>query len=61
MKIKECFIHGRYFESIEDAGLGNDMRLLIGDAICVNSSAQIIEDAKNPTKKKRVDSLKCMW
>jgi hypothetical protein len=57
MEIKECYISGQYFERMEEAGLGNEMRLLIGEAICVNTAALIIEDPKNPSKKKKVSTL----
>ena len=54
MDIRECYVEGEYFQNIEDSNMSPETKGLIGEGICVNTTAHIIEDPEAPEKVKKV-------
>jgi hypothetical protein len=56
MILKECFAEGQYWENIGECEVSVGVRELMGEGICVNTTARIIEDREARGKLKKVNS-----
>jgi len=54
MILKECFVENQYWQNIEECEVSVEVKGLIGEGICVNTTARIIEDREARGKLKKV-------